>query len=286
MKQPQSYRWDLLLRYRLIEIIALWEGRLTTKSLIQAFGIGRQQASKDINNYIKTVAPNNLQYDKQLKGYKPSTVFNPKLTKGSIDEYLHLLASRRDQVDPVEQVDFSQANTAILAPPPRNISPSVIRPIIQACRESKRLDIRYLSMSSEIAKERIISPHTIVYSGMRWHVRAFCEDRQDFRDFVLSRVCEVFDLEGFSEKDADQDTAWQTFVNIKIKPDPRLSDHQKSIIATDYGMQNQQLRLNVRAALVTYFLQLLNLDHELISDNPLVQQIVLTNSEELGKWRF
>ena len=42
-------RWDLLLRYRLIEVMALWEGRLTTNHLMRAFGIGRQQASKDIN---------------------------------------------------------------------------------------------------------------------------------------------------------------------------------------------------------------------------------------------
>ena len=286
MKQTESYRWDLLLRYRLIEIIALWEGRLTTKSLIQAFGIGRQQASKDINNYIKSVAPDNLLYDKKLKGYKPTTEFSPKLTKGNIDEYLHLLASRKDLVESIERLDFSQTNTSILTPPPRSISPSIIRPIIQACRENKRLDIRYLSMSSEFAKERIIAPHTIVYSGMRWHVRAFCEDRQDFRDFVLSRVSEVFDLEGVSKNNAAEDLAWQTFVTIRIAPDPRLSAHQKSIIATDYGMQNQQLNLSVRAALATYLLQLLRLDNDSESDNPLVQQIVLTNPEELKKWRF
>ena len=43
------FRWDLLLRYRFIEIIALWEGRLTTRHLCNTFGIGRQQASKDFN---------------------------------------------------------------------------------------------------------------------------------------------------------------------------------------------------------------------------------------------
>lgn len=74
-------RWDLLSRYRLIEIIAYWEGRLTTKHLIDAFGIGRQQASKDINTYLKTIAPGNLVYDKYIKGYRPSQAFIPKLTR-------------------------------------------------------------------------------------------------------------------------------------------------------------------------------------------------------------
>ncbi|OQK62969.1 hypothetical protein XM79_c11864 [Vibrio vulnificus] len=49
-------RWDLLFRYRMIEVIALWEGRLTTNHLIKSFGIGRQQASKDINSYLSEVA--------------------------------------------------------------------------------------------------------------------------------------------------------------------------------------------------------------------------------------
>ncbi len=49
MKRKQSIesvRWDLALRYRLIETVAWWEGRLTTNHLIQSFGISRQQASK------------------------------------------------------------------------------------------------------------------------------------------------------------------------------------------------------------------------------------------------
>lgn len=80
MKRKQSIesvRWDLALRYRLIETVAWWEGRLTTNHLIQSFGISRQQASKDINSYISDYAPKNLEYDKHLKGYVPSRHFKP-----------------------------------------------------------------------------------------------------------------------------------------------------------------------------------------------------------------
>ena len=78
MKRQQSIeqvRWDLALRYRLIETVAWWEGRLTTNHLIQSFGISRQQASKDINTYITEHAQNNLEYDKYLKGYVPRKNF-------------------------------------------------------------------------------------------------------------------------------------------------------------------------------------------------------------------
>ena len=63
-KTDWPIRWDLLLRYRLIEIIALWEGRLTTNHICHSFGIGRQQASKDINTYLRyllSLQNNNLQ---------------------------------------------------------------------------------------------------------------------------------------------------------------------------------------------------------------------------------
>jgi hypothetical protein len=43
------FGWEVLMRYRLIEIIALWEGRLTTNHLCNSFGIARQQASKGTN---------------------------------------------------------------------------------------------------------------------------------------------------------------------------------------------------------------------------------------------
>ena len=79
-------RWDLLLRYRYIETIALWEGRLTTRHICDTFGIGRQQASKDINNYLREIGPGNLEYDKYLKGYKPTDRFEPRLTQGLADE--------------------------------------------------------------------------------------------------------------------------------------------------------------------------------------------------------
>jgi len=91
-KTDWPIRWDLLLRYRLIEIIALWEGRLTTNHICHSFGIGRQQASKDINTYLRELAPDNLVYDRHLKGYVPSSSFRPVVTAGNASEYQDLLA--------------------------------------------------------------------------------------------------------------------------------------------------------------------------------------------------
>ena len=79
-------RWEQLLRFRFIEIVALWEGRLTTRHLCDVFGICRQQASKDINNYKRTVAPGNIEYDSTIKGYRPSADCSPRVRQGATDE--------------------------------------------------------------------------------------------------------------------------------------------------------------------------------------------------------
>ena len=260
MSANWPYRWDLLLRFRLIEVIALWEGRLTTNHLCNSFGIGRQQASKDINNYLQDIAPNNLVYDKGLKGYRPSETFEPKLTLGSADEYLHILSRNQDISHTFEGLDLALANTEVMPVPKRSIKPEILRPLVRAAREQKRIEVGYVSLNSPSIEERIIEPHTLVFTGLRWHVRAYCEKNRDFRDFVLSRFRGKPDIMDTALIASTQDKNWHTQVSINIKPDSRLTPEQRKIIATDYAMQRGNLKIKTRGALVEYTLQALNID--------------------------
>ena len=278
------YRWDLLLRFRLIEIIALWEGRLTTNALIKAFGIGRQQASKDINNYINEISADNLEYDKQLKGYKPTEKYKPVLTQGIVDEYLHMLNSRQDLVSHFSFLDIQQANTEVIYPANRSVKAVFIRPIIKACREQKRIEIQYASLSSPDIEDRVISPHTLVYSGYRWHVRAFCEKNQAYRDFVLSRIKDITDPFSDSVNTIKDDTPWNTLIELSVIADPRLKPFQMQVIADDYGMKNNKLLIKTRAALADYYLQFLRIDNDISFADPLKQQLVLENRDEIQQW--
>ncbi len=280
------FRWDLLLRYRLIEIIALWEGRLTTNALMIAFGIGRQQASKDINRYMREAGEGNLEYDKQLKGYKPTDNFKPALTQGRVDEYLHMLNSRQDLVSHFSYLNIRQANTEVIYPLNREVKAHIIRPIIQASREQKRIEIEYLSITSSRMESRVITPHTLVYSGYRWHIRAHCEKHNDYRDFVLSRFNDIPELLSSSEQSIEQDKAWNTQIKLIIVPDPRLTEFQQDIISRDYGMLNGNLEIDTRAALATYYLQYLRIDPIVQSKTPEAQQLILGNFEVIKQWLF
>lgn len=277
-------RWEVLLRYRTIEIIALWEGRLTTRHLIEMFGIGRQQASKDINNYKRSVAPDNLAYDTTLKGYYPTPQFAPKLTRGEVSEYLELVASHGELGQALSERAFSQPTTETLQVPQRHVRPEILRPILQAIREHRRLEVDYVSLNHPDREGRIIVPHTLVWTGHRWHVRAWCEKNQDFRDFVLTRFRGEPELMDPSPHTGDNDQDWHTFATVELSPDPRLTPEQQAIVALDYHMSNQQLSITVRAKLVPYLLHLLHLDHSPNGDDPLAQQIILSNREELSDW--
>lgn len=277
-------RWDLLYRYRLIEIIAYWEGRLTTNHLCNSFGIGRQQASKDINTYLREIAPGNLEYDKQIKGYIPSAKFIPKVTTGTADEYLHILSRTKDIAHTFQNLDLGFANTHMLQVPTRPVDPVILRALVSAAREQKRVDIGYLSLNHPETDGRIIVPHTLVCTPMRWHVRAYCEKNGDYRDFVLSRFRGVPDVLERSEHGVLDDKAWNTEAELVIQPDPRLSELQQQVICHDYGMADKQLVVPCKAALLQYVLQSFKLDAYKQEARAEAQQIVIGNYKMIERW--
>ena len=280
------FRWELLLRYRFIETIVLWEGRLTTRHLCDTFGIGRQQASKDINNYLRQVGPGNLEYDKYLKGYKPTTDFTPRVTAGLADEYLHLMARNNELMNVFESLSLDVANVQVLSVPVRDVRPELLRPIMQAARQQKRLEVDYVSINNPDREGRIIVPHTLVYTGLRWHVRAWCEKNREYRDFVLSRFRDIPEILGDSEHGIDEDHDWNRRVTIRIAPDPRLRPEQREVVEADYGMENGKLAVNTRGKLVPYALKLLHIDPTEQLPDPAAQQIVVENRDELAPWLF
>lgn len=289
MKRKQSIisvRWDLALRYRLIETVAWWEGRLTTGHLMQSFGISRQQASKDINTYITEHAPKNLTYDRHLKGYVPNLNFAPKFIDNSASAYLHLLSENKERAPHIEGLALAYAHTEVLKVPDRSVRPDVLRPLLKACREGLRLECEYVSLANPVPETRLIAPHTLIYTGMRWHVRAFCEKNRDYRDFVLSRFRGEPDVLDVSEHVREQDAGWCTEVTVIIEPDPRLKPEQKAIVAQDYGMQREQLLIPSRGALVQYVLQRYQIDPNKIQAKAAAQQIVVANLEDLQQWIY
>ncbi len=244
-------RWEDIKRYQVIEALLLWEGKLNARQLMDYFETSRPTAQKYISEY-KQLNPTGFEFVSQQRAHIANVDFTPQFIDLEFSSY-HALFNTQGE----------HAVTSLVETLPqvhRNISPQLVRPILQAIRYQLRLDIGYISLSSPEFEDRIIQPHSLVFDGTRYHVRAFCEKNQDYRDFVLSRFSGEFAFEGEATFDEAHDTLWQTEVTLVVCPDHRLTELQKKVIAHDYQMTEQTLELKTRAALLKYLLQHLRLD--------------------------
>ena len=252
-------------RFAFLELLLIWEGRIQPKHLAQQFELGEKLAKHVIQKY-KNLYPDNMQYHGASDSYQSGTSMVVQFTNGSLQEYMQFMAN----TETVSSLEL----------PNRNLQPALVRPILQAIREQLRLKIGYASVSNPNFIDRIIQPHHLVFDGMRWHVRGFCEKNQGYRDFVLSRFqpdnpAQL--LDGADHFDL-QDEVWHNQLSVEFMPDPRLDENRARIIALDYDMQltsnGYRKTQLVRQALLMYWIQRMGLNQ--YHNNPQAQQIILT----------
>jgi len=252
-------------RFAFLELMLIWEGCVQAQHIEQQFEISRSLADLVIKKY-RELYPNNTQYDGQQGGYRATDDMVAQHTDGTLHDYVQTIADH--------------AMISDLPLPSRRIEPVFVRPILQAIRERRRLSIEYASVNNPNFKQRIIQPHQLVFDGLRWHVRAYCENNMAFRDFVLSRIrsdspCELLDDADHSDLE-DQD--WHAFIDLEIQPDSRLEDVKQTLIALDYDMskttQGFKKVIPVRKAMLMYLMRRLGLDQ--YHTHPEIQQITLT----------
>lgn len=271
-----ALKWDTRQRLALLEATALWEGRVTTSSLIQLFGISRGQASKDFSLY-RQLAEGNLFYDRAQKAYFPSEQFVPRFMRGTAEEYFRLIeAGSHLGQSVVLPIIPTGIGVELLTPPERKLDFKILRIVHQAIRENRQINITYQSLTTA-SRRLIVEPHTLVFNGFRWHIRGYSHQHQEFRDFVLARFTSSPELLENAKHDVKNDQDWNQFETLIIAPHPELSPEQQAVIADDFGMVDGQLRLSVRRAMRLYYLRLLHLDEP--SSIPKIQQIVWLNHD-------
>lgn len=274
--------WSTESRLQFIEFKLYWEGRINRGDLISYFGISTPQASIDLKRYME-VAPDNLEYDKQRKAYFATDNFQPKLTKPSSRDYLVQLEMLKAE----QELSFSQQSFISSPPdfdvvpfPNRVIDPTLLQKVIRAIREHKAIYIRYQSMSRPEPKDRWITPHAIGSDGFRWHIRAYCHERNLFIDFVFGRIFELSDTKE-SDINPANDKEWNTMIELTIAPYQGLDAGKKVGIEADYGMQNGIVKLVVRKALAGYLKKTLGLINDIADRTPNANQIVASDKQQI-----
>lgn len=268
-------------RHAFIELLAYWEGRINAKDLERQFNLSRQQCSAYINAY-KQQLPNNLVYDGSHKNYKPSVGFKRHYISADAGAYLNWLHTGHWP----EHTATVSPCTAALEIPARQVSPDIMRGLVIAVRQQRRIDVEYASLSNPDSIGRILSPHCFVRTGLRWHLRAWCEKSRAYRDFVFSRFRGTPELLDKATFLANGDMAWNTQVTVLLQPDPRLNPEKRAVLENDYQMVNGQLAITTRGCLVQYLLRELQVNTKVLDGTPEAQQLVCVNLVDIKEWLF
>lgn len=252
-------------RLQFIEARLIWDGSVRRGQVCEVFDVTPNHLSRDFRRYRQHHA-HCLEYDVEKKAYTRGREFKPLLASGSAEEYLSLLqaysTSKSTAVVPaLGQVAAAESITQ----PTGSIDPEVLRLMMRALREKSGLALTYQSLNETEPVPRTLWPHTLVFNGDRWHVRAFDDRRQEFRDFVLVRCSNPKSEASAAPSVASEDKQWHETERVDVIPSTRLSASQKSVIAREFGMKAAGdgefiWSAPIRKCLVSYFLYRHRLD--------------------------
>lgn len=243
---PPRYASEV--RQRFLDGLLFWEGRVNRRDLIEAFRVSQPQAALDLKAYLGALSPGHVTYDTRQRRYEATPSFRPIFGVPNIDSWLERSRRTGLAIEVLPTLD-------------RPLDATLMARLYRAIRDRRIIQIAYQSMQRAQPEDRPITPTAFVSDGQRWHVRAYCHLRADYRDFVLSRIglpVEQADAEGKSAA-LPIDTDWTSWVTLKLAPAAHLEENQKRAVCWDYGL-NGALTVTVRRALEFYAIRRWGLD--------------------------
>ncbi len=271
-------RWGQKRRLEFIDFRLHWNRTVNRGELVEFFRISIQQASADLAHYSH-LAPRNMEYDKSLKTYRATPSFRPAINKDDAQSYLsELLGLSVGTVAPSASFIGWQPPHDIVRYPARPIDTGTLLRVLWAIRDGDELMVSYQSMRRATPNTRWITPHALAFDGHRWHVRAWCQESIEFRDFVISRIQHI-EASRKARRSAETDSWWNTYIDVVIKPREGLTDSQRRTIETDFGMTRGRLKLSCRKALAFYLLRQMQVDRP-PDLPPAAQPLELMNRDE------
>ncbi len=290
-KMRLDVKWATRQRLQYIEVMVWYTGVVTRSDVARAFGLSDPAATKDLKLY-SDLAPGNLVYNHSVFGFVPGDGFSAVFADLAPAAALPVIAANLAVANgPYGDELIYGLPTATLPLPVRLPSQQTLAQITRAIHGRRKLRVSYRSLSRrESGAERVIEPHTLVNTGLRWHVRAYSEDTCDFRDFVLSRITGAQCLDVPAESGEQYDDDWVESVSLSLAPHAGLDAARRESLLLDYGASGDVIEVNVRRALLGYVLQRLSVDttpdHTL---NPNAYQLMLLNRDEIepfAAWAF
>lgn len=240
MTPPNASPLPTSVRQRLmhIERCLFWKGEVQRADLVDTFEVTTVQAAKDFRLYMESF-PGKMVYNHSRRRYIPLPGFAPALI-------------RPDTLDEFADMPSAQVPVARWPLPLRRASPDVLLVIVEGVRERRMIEVKYQSMTGQAPEWRWLSPHAFASDAERWHVRAFCHKRHEFRDFVLGRILDTRAVDT-TDIDPAEDTTWNTLVDVLVTPNPQLEAEQRQAIGAEYQLPDDlELTLKMRESMLFY----------------------------------
>jgi len=281
-KKFEDISWGVKKRLQFIEFQLLFKREINSRTIVSEFGISRQQASGDIKLYKDLYPENLLPYSASDKSYRPSTVFSPHFVKEN------LTPSSNNNYD--ESPDNKSIETI---PTLKRIQIRGLLPKIMLAIESQS-DIQavYKSANSPFGLKRRLKPFGIAYVGNRAHLRAYCYEQCDYRNFVLSRFSTLPEL--IEQKNREfklpTDTMWNEEISVVLEANPNLCKDGRALIIQEYNLKKAAL-FSIRKSLIHYFFAHNNLplnedDMSLAKVKPWAFPILVKNWQDCKEYLF
>jgi hypothetical protein len=96
--------------------------------------------------------------------------------------------------------------------------------------------------------------------GLSWHFRAYNHDAARYEDLLFPRMVEI---EG--QRQAGQlppDLKWERIITVRMRPAGRLSPGQRRVVEVNFGMEDGEVGIEVRAALLFLLIRRMRLDQD------------------------
>ncbi|HUX82153.1 MAG TPA: WYL domain-containing protein [Halothiobacillus sp.] len=272
-----------------LALLLRWEGLLNNKRLRDLFGVAIVRSSELIREF-REQNPRCVKWDAVSRSFHATPEFYRRGQEGehrgdeatdSLSRYLALVGLPHAMSDDADQSVVLSAFPDLSTP-----NSKIFAVLSEAARHQRAVQIMYRSMGEPTPHERVISPHSIVRAGRRWHARAFCSKNQQFRDYALGRISEVKLLNEAAEKTRGDDKAWMTEVPVRVMAHPKLSPAQEQVIRFEYFNGTAARVTTCRGALVNYFIQDIRAAIDPKTQLPPDFQLVIENIKEIKPWIF
>lgn len=268
------------IRLQQLELLLRWENFIGNARIRELFGFTSVRASQWIREF-RDAHPNWMNFDSKTRVFRASSNFHCHASSDTsldLSKYLSLVGL---------PVSTGLKNSQIIASAFPEIStpkPFIFATLSNAIKFNQTVEITYRSMSDPKEHKRVIEPHSLIKAGRRWHVRAYCQNHNEFRDYTLGRITYARSLPVEASHLITEDAAWNKEVLVKFIAHPDLSFEQQSVICYEYFADTAARTVSCRGALVNYFIQDMRAAIDIKSQHPPEFQLAIGNLMEIKRW--